>query len=300
MMARGLKYIWLGTMLLGGGAAAGAPAAAPLRVVTTFYPLYIATRNLTDGVPGVSTLNMTRPVAGCLHDYQLTTADLVTLQQADILVVNGAGLESFLDKALRQAPRARVIQASAGIPLLNGNPHVWVSPALAIRQVANIAAGLAQYDPAHAGLYRAHAARYTQQLEALQATLHRALQNLADRDIITFHEAFPYFAQEFGLRVAGVVEREPGSEPDARSLAATIATVRRLHVPVIFVEPQYPARAAQVIARETGARIATLDPCVSGPPAPDAYLRCMERNLAELQRALAPAPVKEQRGKAGQ
>jgi len=76
MMARGLKYIWLGTMLLGGGAAAGAPAAAPLRVVTTFYPLYIATRNLTDGVPGVSTLNMTRPVAGCLHDYQLTTADL--------------------------------------------------------------------------------------------------------------------------------------------------------------------------------------------------------------------------------
>ncbi len=280
-MRSALAVVWLGGSLAG-----GAPAAAPLRIVTTFYPLYIATRNITDQVPGVETINLTRPAAGCLHDYQLTPADLVTLQTADILVANGAGLEAFLDKALRQAPRARVIQASVGIPLLNGNPHVWVSPALAIRQVANITAGLTRYDPPRAGLYRANAARYTAQLQALRDIMHRALQDLPSRDIITFHEAFPYFAQEFGLRVAAVIEREPGSAPDARTLAATIETVKRLRAPAVFVEPQYPARAAATIARETGAQIAMLDPCVTGPLTPDAYLRSMEKNLAELRRVL--------------
>ena len=285
-MKRWFMPIALAAAWLGGSLVGAAPAAAPLRIVTTFYPLYLATLNIVGQTPGVEVVNLTRPAAGCLHDYQLTPADLVTLQTADLLVVNGAGLEAFLDKALRQAPRTRVIQASAGLPLLNGNPHVWVSPTLAIRQVANIAAGLARYDPARAEQYRAQAARYTAQLQALRDRMRRALQSLPVRDIITMHEAFPYFAQEFGLRVVAVIEREPGSAPGARALAETIDTVKRLRVPAVFVEPQYPARAAATIARETGARIGTLDPVVSGPLAPDAYLRIMARNLAELQRVL--------------
>ena len=271
----------------GGTPAPGAPAAAPpLRIVTTFYPLYVATLNIVGDAPGVTVINLTPSAAGCLHDYALTPRDLVTLQSADLLVVNGAGLEAFLDKALRQAPRLRVIAASAGVPLQNNNPHVWVSPTLAIRQVENIAAGLARFDPARAGEYRARAARYTVHLQALRDRMQGALRDLRSREIVTLHEAFPYFAQEFGLRVVAVVEREPGSAPSARELAETIETVKRLHAPAVLVEPQYPARAAAAIARETGARLGTLDPVVSGPAAPDAYLRIMEKNLAELQRVL--------------
>ena len=265
------------------------PAASwgkPLRVVTSFYPMYIHVLNVTRDVPGVEVTNLTPQVMGCLHDYQLSPADLVHLMRADVLVVNGAGMESFLDRVARQAPDVRVIRASEGIPLLGANPHVWVSVTLAIRQVRNIAAGLAALDPEHAAAYGANADAYGRRLEALRERMRAGLKDLKHRDIITLHEAFPYFAQEFGLRIAGVVEREPGSEPGAKELAETIRLVRARGVTALFAEPQYPRSSADVIATETGAKVYMLDPAVSGAPEADAYIRAMETNLRVLQEAL--------------
>lgn len=264
------------------------------RVVTSFYPMYVATLNVAAGVPGVQVINMTRPVTGCLHDYQLAPEDMVTLTTADAFVVNGAGMESFLDKAIRHNRRMRIIEASAGIELIRAgaepdgavNPHVWVSVSDHIRQVANIATGLAQADPAHAARYTANAAAYTAQLETLRTEMHQALAAAKGRPIVTFHEAFPYFAREFGLRVAAVVEREPGAEPNAQELAETIRIVRAAGVEALFAEPQYPAKAAELIARETRAKVYTLDPAVSGPLQADAYLVIMRRNLQILTEAL--------------
>lgn len=260
--------------------------AAPLRIVTTFYPLQITALNVTSNAPEVTVANLAPPTAGCLHDYQLTPADLARLAQADVLIINGAGLESFSDKVQRWAPQARIINASANIPLLHNNPHVWVSPELAARQVENIGAELARYDPERATIYRRNTAAYAAQLRALAAEMRNALRLLSVRDIITFHEAFPYFAAAFDFHIVAVVEREAGAEPSARELADTIALVRQKDVRALFVEPQYPARSAEVIARETGAKIAVLDPAVSGPVAPDAYVRIMKQNLAELLRVL--------------
>ena len=265
---------------------ATAAAAAPLRIVTTFYPLQIAALNIASNVPDVSVTNLTPPQSGCLHDYQLRPADLARLVRADVLIINGGGLEAFLDKARRQAPRAKVIEASAGIALLGGNPHVWVSPELAARQAETIGAELAQLDPGHAELYRRNAAAYTARLRALAERMRAGLEALPERNIITLHEAFPYFAREFGFTIAAVIEREPGAEPGARELADTIALVRAKNVRALFVEPQYSARSAEVIARATGARIAVLDPAVTGPVEADAYIQIMEKNLAELQRVL--------------
>ena len=142
----------------------GGASAAGLRIVTSFYPIYLATLNVARDVPGVEIINLTRPLTGCLHDYQMTPGDLVTLEKADIFVVNGAGMETFLDKAVQQVPRLKLIQASDGIVLISTagivNPHVWVSVSLHRQQVENIAAGLERLDPDHAVLYRKNALAY--------------------------------------------------------------------------------------------------------------------------------------------
>jgi zinc transport system substrate-binding protein len=264
--------------------------ASPLRVVTSFYPVYVAALNVSEGVEGVEIFNLTSPHIGCLHDYQLTAGDARRLAEADLLLANGAGMEPFLDKVARQAPGLRVVEVSKGIPLMDGNPHVWVSFEGARRQAENIAEALASASPDHAEAFRANARAYTDKLSALEKTMREALAPYAGTPVVTFHEAFPYFARDFGLEIAGVIESEPGTEPSARQLADTIQLVRARGVKALFGEPQFSDRSAQVIARETGAKVYQLDPVVTGPAAPedarDAYLRAMEKNLSVLQEAL--------------
>jgi zinc transport system substrate-binding protein len=273
-------------------AAAKPEGATPVKIVTSFYPMYIATLNVTKGVPGVEVLNLAKPQTGCLHDYQMTTEDMTHLLEATVFVVNGAGMESFLDKVVAERPALKIVRASEGIELIKGgggegdNPHIWVSVSLHIRQVENIAAQLAQADAVHADQYRKNGADYVARLEQLRQKMHDGLKDVQTRDIITFHEAFPYFAKEFNLRIAAVIEREPGSQPGARELARTIGIVRKAKVKALFAEPQYPTKAADAIARESGGKVYSLDPGVTGPMKADAYIEIMENNLAELRKAL--------------
>lgn len=290
---------------------AGVPAsglAGPLRVVTSFYPMYVHALNVAGGVEGVNVENLTEPIAGCLHDFQLTTTHMRRLSDADVLVVNGGGMETFIEKAVAQRPGLKIVEASRGIQFLQNeaghcrdhghdhhhhhghgdvNEHVWVSPELAIRQVWNIAKGLADIDPDRGDAYRANAKAYADKLGALRKRMATELRPLRGKRVVTFHEAFPYFAREFGLEVAAVVQREPGTEPSPKELAETIDLVRSSKVVAVFAEPQYPASGAQAIRRETGVQFGVLDPVVTGPEAPekarDAYLAAMEKNLAVLK-----------------
>lgn len=263
-----------------------------LTIATSFYPIYIATMNITKDVPGVKVVNMAPQVTGCLHDYQLNPDDIKKLNEAQIFVVNGAGMEAFMDKVVGQLPDLRIVDASQGVSLListaeeEGNPHLWVSISNAIQQVENIGEQLAALDPEHAVLYDANSAAYINQLTMLRSEMHLVLDGIAQRDIIVFHEAFPYFAQEFNLNIVAVIEREPGTEPGAAELTETIDTVNRLGIKVLFAEPQYARGTADIIARETGARVFILDPVVTGPMEPDAYLKIMEANLRTLTEAL--------------
>ena len=263
-------------------------------VVTSFYPMYIATINITKDISGVKVINMTKPQTGCLHDYQLVPEDMQKLEKANAFVVNGAGMEVFLDKAVKQQPKLKIVDASKNIPLLkdeNGeeNPHVWVSVSNAIIQVNNIAEQLAALDPVNAEKYKNNAGVYTKKLEALRTDMHSSLDNVKTKDIITFHEAFPYFAKEFNLNIVDVIEREPGAEPSPKELEETIDKVKELKVKALFAEPQYPAKAAEVIAKETGAKVYTLDPAVTGESKADAYddyINTMKKNLDVLKEAL--------------
>ena len=267
--------------------------AEPFRIVTSFYPMYVATINITDGVDGVEVYNMTKPQTGCLHDYQLMTDDMKTLEKANAFVINGAGMEDFIDKVTEQQKKLKIIDASRGIELIHDeegdNPHVWLSVTDAITQVRNIADQLKEADPAHADAYEKNAAAYIEKLTELKTEMHTALDNVPHKDIVTFHEAFPYFAKEFNLSIIGVVEREPGTEPTPTELQETIEQVNALPSKVLFTEPQYSPAAAETIARETGAKIYTLDPVVTGEAtlqAKNAYIDTMKANMKVLQEAL--------------
>ena len=271
-------------------------------IVTSFYPMYVFTQNVVRDVPGVRVVNMASESAGCLHDYQLQTRDMVTLEGADALVINGGGMEQFMDKVIAQRPELPVINASDGIEMLCGeddhdghdhdhgvyNAHVWLDPALAMRQVQNIADGLAAVDSENAEAYQRNAAAYKARLQALHAELSAQLAPLAGSAIVTFHEAFTYFANAYGLVVAGVIANDAGEEPSTRQIAATCDLVKQRQVKALFVEPQYPTKSAETIARETGAKVFTLDPVVSGDGSPESYENAMRENARVLTEALEP------------
>ena len=310
-MKRGMLAALLALLLLVSAGCSAQEQGGGMTIVTTFYPMYVFTLNVADGVEGVTVQNMADQSVGCLHDYQLQTRDMVALEGAGALVINGGGMEQFMDKVIALRADLPVIDASAGIDMLpedeheidgdhdddhddedhNGhdhdvNAHVWLDPKLAAVQVQNIGEGLAAADPAHADAYRENAAAYAQRLLALDAELSAMLSPVAGERIITFHEAFPYFANAYGIEIAGVIEHEPGEEPGTREIAQTCDLVTDLGIRALFVEPQYPQKAAETIARETGAGIFTLDPVVSGDGTKESYEMIMRENARVLLEAL--------------
>ena len=279
-----------------------------LTIVTSFYPMYISTLNIVKDIPNVEVLNMTTPQTGCLHDYNLSTKDLKTLSNADILIINGAGMESFLDDVIDKYSDLKIIEASKGIDLIEDtehddhtedhdhedhdhdvNPHVWVSISKNIEEVSNIAEELSSLDPNHANEYQNNANEYIAKLENLKTEMHSTLDNIAHKDIITFHEAFPYFAEEFGLNIVGVIEIEPDSEPSAKEVENIISIINEKNIKALFTEPQYSSKIVDTIAKETGASIYTLDPIVTGDSNEKAYndyIIKMQENLNTLKEAL--------------
>ncbi|HIS50902.1 MAG TPA: zinc ABC transporter substrate-binding protein, partial [Candidatus Gallacutalibacter pullistercoris] len=275
------------------------------RIVTSFYPMYIIALNITDRIEKVEVSNMAGQQTGCLHDYQLQNKDMKNLETADAFLINGAGMESFLDKVLEQMPQLPVINASEGISLLCSdeahehehddhehaeeeyNAHVWVSISNYIQQVETVTASLMELDPERAEQYRKNGDIYIEKLAALRDEMHQELDDLPNRDIVTFHEAFPYFAEEFNLHIAAVVNREPDSQPSAKELADAIRLIRETGVKAVFAEPQYSESAAQVISAESGATLYLLDPAATGEDDPDAYLNAMKNNLEILKEALS-------------
>lgn len=285
-------------------------------VVTSFYPIYLFALNLTEGLEGVTVANMAGVNTGCLHDYQLQTSDMKLLAKADLFLINGAGMENFLEDVTGTFPALPVVDASAGIELMAAesenetydhdhdhedehhdhsheyNAHVWLDAGNAQIMVSNLAQGLMDAMPDRADAIAANRDAYLQRLKTLDAQVTERLAKLERKDIITFHEAFPYFAQAYGLNVAAVVNREHDDALSPARLAELVGIVKELGVPPLFVEPQYKDLAATTIANETGAQIYTLDPIVTGP-AEDVpltyYEDVMLQNVQTLEAALGAA-----------
>lgn len=277
-------------------------------VVTSFYPVWIMTLNLVRGLEDhVTVRNLAAPSVGCLHDYQLQTSDMKVLSGADAFLVNGAGMEAFLPEIARALPDLPVIEASEGIDLLeNGNAveileaeeeevnsHLWLDPARAVRMAENIAAGLIRLFPEDESVISENLQDYRSRLEILDQHLREGLEDLPRRDIVTFHEAFPYFAAAYDLHVVAVVNKEPGEVLTPSQMAVLVREITRLGNPPLFVEPQYTDLSAQTLARETGSSVWSLDPMVTGPEEDvpfDYYETVMIQNMETLIDALSVSP----------
>ena len=214
-------------------------------------------------------------------------------------------MESYLDLVFSAFPDLPVAEASQGIPLLAGgealsigeadeeeeevNAHIWLSAENAARMAENMAAAMAERFPVEAEKIRENCDRLVDRLEKLHQELTEGLSALPSRDIITFHEAFPYFAQAYNLHVAAVVNREPGETLTPAQLARLTEVIRDLGNPPLFVEPQYEDLSARALAAETGAPVYMLDPVVTGPETDvplDYYDTVMRHNMEVLQQAL--------------
>ena len=274
--------------------------AEEVSVMATFYPVYILAENVLAGVEGVKLSSMTPPSTGCLHDYQLLTSDMKALAKAQALLVNGAGMESFLPSLEGQFPGLKIIDCSQGVELMaeeepeeqhdhdhgRYNAHIWLDPQNAIQMVKNLRDGLIALLPHSAEKISENAEMYIARLTALDDEMRQAISALPNKKIVTFHEAFPYFARAYGLEVAAVVALEPDEPISPRMLKHVIQQVKDAGNLPLFSEPQYESTALRTIAQETGAAVYELDPLVTGDGALTAYEDIMRNNLAVLQEAL--------------
>ena len=273
--------------------------AGQAKVMTSFYPMYIFALNVFDGIDEIAVECMTAPQTGCLHDYQLVVSDMMKLAQSDLFIVCGAGMESYLSDVKAQFANLPIVDCSEGIALLEEecedehdhahehsyNAHTWLDVDNAITIVRSIAnAGVTQF-PQHAEKIMANAAAYEGRLLALKDELSIQLKDMAGKKIITFHEAFPYFAAAYGLEIAAVITQEHDEALTPAQIASVIRTVIENDVPPLFTEPQYASSAAQTIAMETGAKIYELDPLVTGEAELTAYEDGMRKNAQVLLEA---------------
>lgn len=271
---------------------------APAQVAATTLPVYEFTSRLCDGT-GITVSRLVTENVSCLHDYSLNVRQVKAAEAAEMIVISGAGLEEFMDDILRNKA---VIDASEGIDLLeistvhehehehthdhdhshDEDPHIWLSPANARIMAANICESLCRQYPAHSETFQSNLQVLFDDLKRLEAYGQAQLADLTVRDLVTFHDGFGYFAESFGLHILEAVEEESGSEASAQELKHLITVVQEHNLPAIFIEINGSVSAADVISRETGAKVYALDMAMSG----DSYFDAMYRNIDTIKEAL--------------
>ena len=270
---------------------------APARIAATTLPVYEFTARLCEGTDITVTRLVTESVS-CLHDYSLNVRQVRAAEAAELIAVSGAGLEEFMSDIL---DGRECTDASIGISLLcpeeepghedihshqghhhEEDPHIWLSPANAAVMAENLCAGLCRRYPEHTDLFRLNLQGLLKDIGELRAYGEETLSGLSCRKMVTFHDGFAYFADAFGLTILEAVEEESGSEASARELKYLIGLVRNHDLPAIFIEANGSVSAAEVIARETGVAVYTLDMAMSG----ESWFDAMYRNINTIKEAL--------------
>src|SRR5512136_674839 len=259
--------------LLGGMACKQEESSDRLTVVATIFPLADFVKNVAGDKVEVVTL--LRP-GDSPHTYEPSSRDMKAVAQATLLVVNGAGLDFWVEK-LKSAASDNMVELDTSAILekqgllVSGdeheggvNPHYWLDPVLAQMQVEAIAAALVAADPGNKDSYLGNAADYIAELKSLDAEIKYETQSFSSREFITFHPAWTYFARRYGLVEAAVIEESPGKDPTIDEQRRIIDLARELNVKAIFAEPQFSTKVADTIADGSGAKVLLLDP-IGGP-----------------------------------
>ena len=289
-----LIRLLIALLLLGllGGCAENGPNT---QVAATTLPVYDFTLRLCQGTPITVTRLVTEQVS-CLHDYSLNVRQVRAVEAAEMVVISGAGLEEFLGDLLLDAP---IVDASQGITLIcpeedheghdhddghhhEEDPHIWLSPENAKQMAQNICVGLSEQYPEYDQTFFQNLTDLQEDLDALLQYGKQQLETLSCRELITFHDGFSYFAQAFDLTILEAVEEESGSEASAKELIHLIEDVEHHSLPAVFMEKSGSVSAADVISRETGCAVYTLDMAMTG----DSYFDAMHHNIDTIKEAL--------------
>ena len=288
-----------------------------LLVVTSFYPMYVAAENVIGDVEGVTLENLSEPQTGCLHDYQLTAADMKLLSKADVFIVNGGGIESFLSDVAESYPDLKIVQACDGIDLLESaegtgeshndlssnedvdhddhdhsehshgdeNAHVWMNLADYQIQVQNICNGLSEADSAHAEQYAKNAQTYQGKVQELQQEAAELASQIASQPVVIFHEAYEYIVQEYGLQLAGEMNLDEERQVSAGEVADILHSIEDNHVSVVLAEELYGTDMGEMVAKQSGVKVVYLDTLTRGDYSADSYLEGMRSNIEQLKEA---------------
>jgi zinc transport system substrate-binding protein len=273
------------------------------KVVTTFLPIHLFTQAVVGDTGQVDILISPGTE---VHDYQATPDDVKLLAQANVLVENGLGIEEFLAGLVANAGNSQLqqIDASEGITVIKeeeheheheeeeehghhhegGNPHVWLDPVLAQQQVATIRDRLIAINPTNADSYRTNAEAYIQQLKQLDSEFKQKLAPVKGCNFITFHDAFPYLAQRYGLKQEAIVEI-PEDSITPQDIQRVQQAANQYQVKALLTEPGIEDKRIQQISNDLNLPLEAIDPLESGKTDPQYYFQVMRSNLAALERA---------------
>lgn len=274
-----------------------------LKIITTTFPIYQLTKNITLGAKGISVDIIIQSTAGCPHGYNLTPADARKISFADMMMINGLGLDNHL--ALGMLPKdSKVIDTSIGMKnvlkndgehnkLSHGqlNPHLFASPRRYAFMLEIILEELVQKDGEQADLFRKNAQTYKNKLRKLADDFSILMTGLKYPKVVTQHNVFEYLAADTGFKIIDSIQGHPGEAPSAARIIKLINKIKANGAKAIFVEPQFDDKYAKTIAMETEVPLVVLDPVASGPDnAPlDYYEKVMRANMNNLKRVLGAA-----------
>jgi len=276
-------------------------------VYTSFYPMYDFASKI--GGNRIQVTNMV-PAGGEPHDWEPTATNIVNLEDADMFIYNGAGMEHWVEDILESLENKDLVavEASQGIDLMNGehhhgededhdededmvyDPHVWLSPMNAKIEMENIKSALVEIDPENKEYYENNYSTFVNELDILDKEFRDTLSKLPNKDIIVSHEAFGYLCQAYGLNQIGIQGLSADAEPSSAKMGEIIDFVKENNIKVIFFEELGSQKISQTIADETNAEVDVLNP-IGGLTeeqieAGDDYFSIMRKNLEALKSAL--------------
>ena len=299
MRCRIILLVVLGLTILAAGCATNQPAGSANRTQGSTLRVVATTTQVADfaanvGGDRVQVTSLFKPNVDP-HDYEASPADLDTIARADLVIENGAGLESWLHDTIESSGfHGPVVDTSQGVRLrqVGGepDPHIWQNPRNAMAMAANIERALAAADPADAGVFRANLAAYTKQLQTLDAEVQRQIDSLANKKLVTNHDAFGYYIDRYGLQFVGSIipSFDTSAELSGRDIRDLVAKIKATGVRAVFSETSLPPRTAETIAREAGVKVVEGQDALYGdslgPPGSDGdtYLKMLRHNTVTI------------------
>lgn len=258
------------------------------KIITTFYPIYIMAQNITEGAQNIELENMADVNVGCLHDYTLSTTDMKKIENADVIIQNGCGLEKFMDKILQTYSNIKIIDSSKNVVNRieeNGevNAHIWTNLDNYMLQIEEIANELSTLNPENKAIYKANKQKYLEKLQELKEKYNNESVNIRGKKAICLNEALTYIAKEVGLEVISIETDHEESSLSAERMKEIIKQMKEENITAILVDNEDNLKSAETLKNETNAEIYKLKSGLTGKIDKDAYINAMKENIEILK-----------------